>query len=317
MARALTPGAEEYLSWMVVERGRSSHTVTAYRHDVAGFEAWARAVGVDPAAPGTEDVERYLDRLRSDGLGPAGVARTTAALRGLFRFLVDEGVGASDPTAEVRSPRLPRRLPKALAEDEVLDLLAAADGPDPVDLRDRALLELLYGTGARISEAVGLSLSDLSRDDGLVTLFGKGSKERLVPLGGPAHGALDRWLGPDGRPCLEPARFARRTDAEAVFLNRRGGRLSRQGAWAVVRARAERAGLGERVSPHVLRHSCATHMLAHGADIRVVQELLGHVSIATTQIYTRVGREHLRRAYEAAHPRAGEPVARDGASLAR
>jgi integrase/recombinase XerD len=317
MARPLVPAAEEYLSWLAVERGRSAHTLAAYRHDLAAFEEWARAVGVDPAAPSTDDVERYLDRLRSSGLGPAGVARATAALRGLFRFLLDEGVGAEDPTADVRTTRLPRRLPKALNEDEVLDLLAAADGPEPVDLRDRALLELLYGTGARISEAVGLSLGDLSRDDGLVSLFGKGSKERLVPLGGPARTAVDEWLGPDGRPAMAPDRWRRRSDAEAVFLNRRGGRLSRQGAWAVVRLRAQRAGLGERVSPHVLRHSCATHMLAHGADIRVVQELLGHVSIATTQIYTRVGKEHLRRAYESAHPRAGEPVARDGASPAR
>ncbi|MBV8462030.1 MAG: tyrosine-type recombinase/integrase, partial [Acidimicrobiales bacterium] len=195
-------------------------------------------------------------------------------------------------------------------------LLRAADGTEPLDLRDRALLEMLYATGARISEAVGLSLAELGRDDGLVGLFGKGSKERLVPLGGPARAALDDWLGPDGRPLLAPDRWARRSDAEAVFLNRRGGRLSRQGAWAVVRTRATRAGLGERVSPHVLRHSCATHMLAHGADIRVVQELLGHVSIATTQIYTRVGRDHLRRVYDAAHPRAGTPLARGAAALA-
>ncbi|HXW38721.1 MAG TPA: tyrosine recombinase [Acidimicrobiales bacterium] len=315
MARRLAAGAEEYLSWLAVERGRSVHTLAAYRHDLAAFEEWAQEHGVDPGAPRTEDVERHLHALRSSGLGPAAVARATTALRGLFRFLVDEGAGSSDPTAEVRSPRLPRRLPKALTEPEVLDLLHAADGPEPVDRRDRALLELLYGTGARISEAVGLSLSDLSRDDGLISLFGKGSKERLVPLGGPAQLALDRWCGPDGRPLLSPARWARRSDAEAVFLNVRGGRLSRQGAWAAVRARAERAGLGQRVSPHVLRHSCATHMLAHGADIRVVQELLGHVSIATTQIYTRVSPEHLRRSYEAAHPRAGA-LARNGAALA-
>jgi integrase/recombinase XerD len=304
MARPLNAGAEEYLAWLTVERGRSAHTLTAYRHDLFAFEQWAGESGIDPAAPSTGEVERYLEGLRAAGLGPAAVARATTALRGLFRFLVDEGVGTADPTAEVRSPKLPRRLPKALAEQEVLALLAAADGPEPIDLRDRALLELLYATGARISEAVGLSLGDLSRDDGLVSLFGKGSKERLVPIGGPAQSALERWLGPVGRPYMEPARWARRSDTEAVFLNWRGSRLSRQGAWAVVRARAERAGLGQVVSPHVLRHSCATHMLAHGADIRVVQELLGHVSITTTQIYTRVSPEHLRRAYQAAHPRA-------------
>jgi integrase/recombinase XerD len=304
MARHLSAGAEEYLAWLLVERGRSAHTLSAYRHDLAAFEQWAVEAGIDPTAPSTGEVERYLEGLRAGGLGPAAVARATTALRGLFRFLVDEGVGTVDPTAEVRSPKLPRRLPKALAEQEVLALLAAAGGPEPIDLRDRALLELLYATGARISEAVGLSLGDLSRDDGLVSLFGKGSKERLVPIGGPAQSALERWLGPGGRPYMEPARWARRSDAEAVFLNARGSRLSRQGAWAVVRGRAERAGLGQVVSPHVLRHSCATHMLAHGADIRVVQELLGHVSITTTQIYTRVSPEHLRRAYETAHPRA-------------
>jgi integrase/recombinase XerD len=184
-------------------------------------------------------------------------------------------------------------------------LLDSVSGDGPDDLRDRALLELLYGTGARISELVGLSLGDLSRDDGLLRVFGKGAKERLVPLSGPAHAALTRYLGPGGRPELVPVRWKRRSDAEAVFLNSRGGRLSRQGAWAVVERRAQRVGLGEVTSPHVLRHSCASHMLAHGADIRVVQELLGHVSIATTQIYTRLSRDHLRDAYERSHPRAG------------
>src|ERR1700733_14081426 len=232
MGLPLSPGAEEYLSWLTVERGRSPNTLAAYRHDLAAFEAWADDAGLDASSPGADAIERYLDGLRTAGLGPATVARATTALRGLFRFLLDEGGGGEDPTVEVRSPRLPRRLPKALSEPEVLDLLAAADGPEPIDLRDRALLELLYATGARISEAVGLSVTDLSRDDALVSLFGKGSKERLVPLGGPARVALERWLDDDGRPLLAPARWARRTDAEAVFLNARGGRLSRQGAWA-------------------------------------------------------------------------------------
>jgi integrase/recombinase XerD len=199
---------------------------------------------------------------------------------------------------------LPRRLPKALEEDEVLALLDSVSGIEPRDLRDRALLELLYGTGARISEVVGLSLADLQGDDGLLRVFGKGAKERLVPVGAPARMAVDRWLSPDGRPRLAPDRWRRRDDAEAVFINTRGGRLSRQGAWAVVSHRADRAGLGAVVSPHVLRHSCASHMLAHGADIRVVQELLGHVSIATTQIYTKLSQDHLRRSYDRAHPRA-------------
>lgn len=310
MSEPLSNPAEEFLSWLAVEKGRSRNTLLAYRRDLATFEHWAAEAGVDPGAIGPEVVEAHLADLRAKGRNPASLARATTALRGLYRFWVAEGVVAADPTADVRSPKLPRRLPKALEESQVIGLLDSVDGTEPVDLRDRALLEVLYGTGARISEVVGLSLIDLTGDDGLLRVFGKGAKERLVPIGGPARTALDRWLGPGGRPRMEPRRFARRSDAEAVFLNVRGARLSRQGAWAAVRGRAERVGLGDVVSPHVLRHSCATHMLAHGADIRVVQEVLGHVSIATTQIYTRLGQDHLRSAYDQAHPRAGGVGAR-------
>ncbi len=305
MPGALSIDAEEYLSWLAVEKGRSRNTLAAYRHDLAGFEAWAATDGLPVRSAGPGDLERYLSVLRAEGRNPASLARATTALRGLYRFLVGEGTIAADPTADVRSPKLPRRLPKALDEDQVLRLLESVDGVAPVDLRDRALLELLYGTGARISEVVGLSLLDLTGDDGMLRVFGKGAKERLVPVGRPAREALDRWLGPAGRPRLTPARFARRGDAEAVFLNVRGARLSRQAAWAAVQGRAERVGLGDVVSPHVLRHSCASHMLAHGADIRVVQEVLGHVSIATTQLYTRLSQDHLRASYQRAHPRAG------------
>ncbi|HEY7917089.1 MAG TPA: site-specific tyrosine recombinase [Acidimicrobiales bacterium] len=310
MSRPLSNGAEEYLSWLAVEKGRARNTLAAYRRDIAAWERWAGESGIDPLDAGIDAIdaiERHLTGLRRQGRNPASMARSTAALRGLFRFLASEGVISDDPTVDVRSPRLPRRLPKALDEDQALDLLDSVSGTGPTELRDRALLELLYGTGARISEAVGLSLIDLQGDDGLLRVFGKGSKERLVPLGGPARAALDRWLSLSGRPLLAPARWKRRSDAEAVFINTRGGRLSRQGAWAIVHQRAERAGLGELVSPHVLRHSCASHMLAHGADIRVVQELLGHVSIATTQIYTKLSQDHLRSSYEESHPRAGLP----------
>jgi integrase/recombinase XerD len=301
----LSPGAEEYLSWLAVEKGRSRNTLLAYRRDIATFEQWAAVAGLDPATVGPASIELHLSDLRALGRNPASLARSTTALRGLYRFWVGEGTIAVDPTTDVRSPKLPRRLPKALREDQVIGLLDSVDGTEPVELRDRALLEVLYGTGARISEVVGLSLSDLTGDDCLLRVFGKGAKERLVPLGGPARRALDQWLGPRGRSRMEPQRFARRSDAEAVFLNVRGARLSRQGAWAAVQARAQRVGLGDVVSPHVLRHSCASHMLAHGADIRVVQEVLGHVSIATTQIYTRLSQDHLRSSYERAHPRAG------------
>lgn len=304
MSRPLSTGAEEYLSWLAVERGRARNTVVSYRRDIAAWEEWAGPAGVDPVAASPEAIDRYLAALRDRGQHPASVARATAALRGLFGFLAEEGVIGADPSSDIRSPRLPRRLPKALDEDAVLALLDSVSGTEPRDLRDRALLELLYGTGARISEVVGLSLADLQGDDGLLRVFGKGAKERLVPVGGPARLAVERWLSPAGRPLLAPDRWRRRDDAEALFLNVRGGRLSRQGAWAIVVHHADRAGLGALVSPHVLRHSCASHMLAHGADIRVVQELLGHVSIATTQVYTRLSQDHLRRAYDGAHPRA-------------
>ena len=305
MAEVLSTDAEEYLSWLAVEKGRSRNTLVAYRRDLATYEAWASGHGIDPARATPEDLERFLADLRDQGRNPASLARAITALRGLYRFWVGEGLIGVDPTSDVRSPKLPRRLPKALEESQVGALLDSVDGTAPVDLRDRALLEVLYGTGARISEVVGLSLLDLNGDDDMLRVFGKGSKERLVPLGSHARMALERWLGPTGRPRMAPDRFARRSDAEAVFLNVRGARLSRQGAWAAVQGRAERVGLGDVVSPHVLRHSCASHMLAHGADIRVVQEVLGHVSIATTQLYTRLSQDHLRASYLRAHPRAG------------
>jgi integrase/recombinase XerD len=300
----LHPGAEEYLTWLAVEQGRARNTISSYRRDLRAYEAFLAARGQKLPDVDMDTVEEHLAARRAAGLGAASVARALAALRGLHRFLLEEGDGSSDPTADVRPPKTPRRLPKALSEEQVLRLLDATGDGEPTALRDRAILEVLYGTGMRVSELAGLSLSDLGHDDGLVRVLGKGSKERLVPMGACARHALGLWLGPRGRPALEPRRWARRGDAEAVFLNARGGRLTRQGVWGVLKKRARAAGLEEAVHPHVLRHSCATHMLARGADIRVVQELLGHASIATTQLYTRVSAEHLRKAYEQAHPRA-------------
>jgi integrase/recombinase XerD len=205
-------------------------------------------------------------------------------------------------------PRVPRGLPKALTEGEITSLLDAVVGHDPVARRDRAILEVLYGTGMRISELVGLSLGDVDVAGGTVRAFGKGSRERIVPLAGVAAEAVAGWLEPSGRAAMAPARWARRGDAEALLLNARGGRLTRQGAWLVVKGYGDRVGLGARLTPHVLRHSCATHMLDHGADIRVVQELLGHASLTTTQVYTLVSSERLTAVYAAAHPRAaGSP----------
>jgi integrase/recombinase XerD len=233
-----------------------------------------------------------------------------SSIRGFHRFLVEEGLRSDDPTIDLPTVTVADLLPKALSEEEASRLLGAVVGTGPAVLRDRALLEVLYGTGARVSEVVGLNLGDVTEaleetELPLIRLYGKGNKERVVPLGRLAREALGQWLSGEGRPLLQPAAWKRRSDADAVFVNRRGGRLSRIGAFGVVKKYADRVGLAEKVSPHVLRHSCATHMLARGADIRVVQELLGHASLATTQRYTKVSTEHLRRAYEGAHPRAG------------
>jgi integrase/recombinase XerD len=304
MAVTLALPAEEFLTWLAVERGRSANTLAAYRRDLRGYTAWLSAEGRQLETATEPDVERYVALLRAEGRAPATVARALVAVRTLHRFLADEGAADGDPAADVAPPRVPAGLPKPLDEADVNSLLDAVVGTAPVHRRDRAILELLYGTGMRISELCGLSLADLDLSTGLVRVFGKGAKERIVPLGRPSRAALADWLGPDGRPAFVPARWARRHDAEAVFLNQRGGRLSRQGAWMIVRAYGDRADLSGRLSPHVLRHSCATHMLDHGADIRVVQELLGHASLSTTQVYTKVSTERLRAVYDSAHPRA-------------
>lgn len=294
----------DLLTWLRVERGRSANTLAAYRRDLEAYVAWLADRGTTVGTVTEDDVTAYIGHLRDSGRAPASQKRALVAVRSLHRFLAEEQEGRPDPAAEVEVPRVPRGLPKALSEDEVAALLGAVEGTDAVARRDRAILEVLYGTGLRISELVGLSLADLDLDAGLLRAFGKGSKERVVPLGRYAVAALVDWLAPAGRPELEPDRWARRDDADALFLNRRGGRLSRQGAWMVVKRAGERAGLHGHLSPHVLRHSCATHMVDHGADIRTVQELLGHASISTTQVYTLVSTERLFSVYREAHPRA-------------
>ena len=295
-----------YLAHLQVERGLAENTLGAYRRDLERYLAHLAGLGLTaPDDVREEHVTGFLAAIRTgeDGGRPlvaTSAARAVVAVRGFHRFLHLEGGAASDPAGEVRPPSTPQRLPKALAVSDVERLLEAASGPDAgsTGLRDRALLEVLYGCGARISEAVGLDVDDVDRDAGLVRLLGKGGKERIVPVGSYALRALDAYLVRQ-RPAL-----AARAGGPAVFLNARGGRLSRQSAWAVLQSAAQRAKLDGHVSPHTLRHSFATHLLEGGADVRVVQELLGHASVTTTQIYTRVTADHLREVYAAAHPRA-------------
>ena len=295
---------EEFLSWMATERGRSANTLVAYRRDITSYCAWLTAHSATLLDVDRPALDAFVSARRGAGGAASSVARQVAAIRMLHRFLAEEGMRGDDPTADIEGIRVPAGIPHPLTEEEVAALLAAPITTEPAGLRDRALLEFLYATGARISEACGLSLGDFDHEEQFVRLFGKGSKERIVPYGRHAAAALAEWLGPSGRPHLQPDRWARRNDAEAVFLNLRGARLTRQAAWAIVKKYGDRIGLGHKLSPHVLRHSCATHLLDHGADLRIVQELLGHASISTTQVYTKVSQERLFDVYRSAHPRA-------------
>jgi integrase/recombinase XerD len=295
---------EEFLMWMTSERGRSRNTIQAYRRDLRQYQAWLVARGLTPVTVSHDDVTHLVAEQRASGKATSTVARQIAAIRMLHRYLATEQFRPDDPTSRIDGVRVPSGIPKPLGEEQVTSLLDAVVGNDPLHRRDRALLELLYATGARVSEVVGLSIGDIIFDDSLVRLLGKGSKERVVPFGTSAAIAIDEWFSPSGRARLVPDRWKRRGDAEAVFLNQRGGRLSRQGAWLVIKKYGERAGITAQLSPHVLRHSCATHLLDHGADLRIVQEMLGHASISTTQVYTRVSQERLWEVYRMAHPRA-------------
>ena len=291
---------DSYLRHLTLERGLSKNTLAAYRNDLDKYFDFLEKRSRDPLSATVKDVEDFsLDIARS--LSASSRARLLASLRGYHKFLVMENQRNDDPTKRVRSPKLAMRLPKALSQQEVMQLIEAA-GPAPDDesadylrLRNRAIVELMYSTGARVSEIVGLDLDEVD-DSGLMRVRGKGSKERLVPVGSYAKSALDAYLV-RARPILSSKGSAR-----ALFLNQRGARLSRQSIWEIIQKAAE--GLGKEVSPHSLRHSFATHLLEGGADVRVVQELLGHASVTTTQIYTMVSVDTLREVYLAAHPRA-------------
>nr|WP_274635868.1 site-specific tyrosine recombinase XerD [Microbacterium bovistercoris] len=297
----LDRAVDAYLRHVTVERGLSAHTVAAYRRDLDGYAEWLTARGIDDtAAITTELVTVFIaDRSGARPLPAASsLARLQSSVRGLHRFLVREGLDEADPTERMRPPKLPQRLPKALTIDQVERLLAAPDPTEPLGLRDRALLELLYATGARVSEVVQLDVDDLAHGD-VLRVRGKGSKERIVPIGDYARDAVDAYLTR-----VRPALSARGRATPRLFLGARGAPLSRQSVWLVIQAAAERAQLSAHVSPHTLRHSFATHLLQGGADVRVVQELLGHASVATTQIYTHVSVDALRDVYATSHPRA-------------
>ncbi|MBT8192501.1 MAG: site-specific tyrosine recombinase XerD [Acidimicrobiia bacterium] len=289
----LEQDVEEYLASLTSERGLSRHTVAAYRRDLAQYLAFLEGRTTNAAR-----VSGFVKSLHDRGLAASSVARKTAAVRGLHRFRVTEGLAEDDPTVLMETAKRSQPLPKALTLDEVMALLDTPDTATPAGRRDRAILEFLYATGARVSEVVGLDQEDIDLEAGTAIVTGKGNKQRLVPLGGFAVRAIEAYL-----PDRLGIRLSGR-DPGALFLNARGGRLTRQGLWGIVRKQAARAGIpADRVSPHVLRHSAATHMVERGADLRSVQQLLGHATITTTQVYTRVTPQHLFEVYVTSHPR--------------
>lgn len=301
---------DDFLAYVEFEKGLAVNTVSAYRRDLDVWQSFCKLKRLRLDRIRSEHVTEYLDRLRSgkppaaSPYSPASVARMLVSLRALYKFLVTEGQLEADPTAKVGSPKKPRSIPKAISIDDVETLLGLP-GDDVLGRRDRAVLETLYGTGLRISELVALDVDDVDLDGRVVLVrMGKGSKSRRVPMGRAATKAMGDYLAVARPELAKKAKQA--TTRGALFLNARGGRLSRQGCWKVLKGYARMAGLEDEVSPHTLRHSFATHMLDGGADIRVVQELLGHASLATTQVYTMVSDSRLREVYFSAHPRAAK-----------
>ena len=287
----------DYLAVLLVERGLAANSVAAYRRDLEAFGRWLATRGLEPTACDRAHLRRYLTDLRSRGLAARSAARALAALRGLYRYLVERGVARQDPTLDIESPKLMRSLPHFLSAAEVEALLHAPDLSRPLGLRDRAMLETLYATGVRVSELIGLTVNQLRLDPGYVRVWGKGSKERIVPVGSEARKWLAAYLE-ESRPGLDRKR------QEELFLTVRGGGMTRQCFWQIIKRYGRTAGIATHLSPHVLRHSFATHLLEHGADLRAVQAMLGHSDISTTEIYTHVTRERLRALYDSKHPRA-------------
>ena len=289
---------EQFRDYLAFERGLSTRTVDAYLSDLGKLVTHLHAEGITALDQvGPEAVRGWVYALRKAGLAPTSIRRARSALRTYFAFLIAEGVIASDPTEHIQAPRVDRKLPEFLTVDEMSRLLDAPNPDHRLFWRDRAILEVLYASGMRVSELTGLKLTALELDEGMATVFGKGAKERLVPIGGPALRALERYLR-ELRPVLDTGK-----GRGAVFLTARGRPLGRESVWRLVRDAARRAGLRRDVSPHTLRHTCATHLIEGGADLAAVQELLGHVDISTTEIYTHVDREYLRDVHRRFHPR--------------
>ena len=289
---------DRFADFLALEKGSSPRTQEAYARDVGRFATFALVKAIDAPSGVTPRLLRdYIYQLKDLGLSPASIRRNVSAVRSYFRFLVGDGHLTRDPSERLDTPQRWRTLPEVLTVDEVRRLLAAPTLDDPLYFRDRAMLEVAYGAGLRVSEWIGIGVKDALLDDGLVRVFGKGSKERLVPIGRSAIGALAIYLR-EQRPKLE-----RGAGKGALFLNARGEPLSRMGAWKILRKYVERTGIAKTVSPHTLRHSFATHLLEGGADLRAVQEMLGHADISTTQIYTHVDREYLRQVHKRYHPR--------------
>jgi integrase/recombinase XerD len=298
----LAPLVEDFLGYLTVERGSSPNTISAYRADLSRYMAFLVERGVGgPDAVTRDDITAWITSLRAAGAAASTIERRVAAVKSFHRFLVRESVTTNHPTAALPLPQVPERLPDVASIEDIDRLLSQPFPPGPVGYRDKAMLEVLYGCGLRVSELTGLDLRDVDLTEGYLRVFGKGSKERVTPISGAAAAALQDYLS-HARPYLKTKRGVRRQDPDAVFLNIRGGRLTRATIHALVHAYGGRVGLD--LHPHTLRHSFATHLLEGGADLRALQEMLGHADISTTQIYTHVDRTHLREEYLSTHPRA-------------
>lgn len=293
----------EYLFELSIVRGRSLNTIVSYERDLALYLAFLEEVHTGYLQAGLREINLFLENVAQTH-SKTSQARIISGVKGFYNYLFQSERIPSNPFTNIGSIGSPQRLPKSLRQEEVELLLGSISGAKPVDLRDLAILEMLYGTGMRVSELCNLSMKDLYLEEQLVIVTGKGNRQRLLPIGRHAYQSLVNWIGGNGRMKLLGNSKRTRDALDAVFINLRGTRLTRQGTWLILKERAGQVGLGEKFSPHVLRHSCATHMLDNGADLRVVQELLGHASVATTQIYTKVSNERIRSVYFGAHPRA-------------